>query len=68
MASQAKLIEFQAKTLLETSSGLYRRINPKLGSKMKLDDVNCFGELKNISDLVTDDIRWFNDNMIGENK
>lgn len=68
MASQAKLIEFQSKTLLETSSGLYRRINPKLGSKMKLDDVNCFGELKNISDLVTDDIQWLNDNMIGENK
>ncbi len=68
MASQAKLIEFQAKTLLETSSGAYRRINPKLSSKMKLDDVGCFGELKNISDLVSDDFKWLNENMIGENK
>ncbi|WP_200764028.1 patatin-like phospholipase family protein [Nitrosophilus alvini] len=67
MASQAKLIEFQAKTLLEVSSGAYRRINPKLSSKMKLDDVECFGELKNISDLVADDIKWINENMIGEN-
>ena len=66
MASQAKLIEFQAKTLLEVSSGEYRRINPKLSSKMKLDDVDCFGELKNLSDLVADDIRWINENMIGE--
>ncbi len=66
MASQAKLIEFQTKTLLETSSGRYRRINPKLSSKMKLDDVNCFGELKNISDLVSDDIKWINENMIEE--
>lgn len=68
MASQAKLIEFQAKTLLESSSGVYRRINPKLGSKMKLDDVNCFGELKNISDLVSDDIKWINEHMLGENQ
>lgn len=68
MASQAKLIEFQSKTLLETSSGVYRRINPKLSSKMKLDDTNCFGELKNISDLVADDIKWLNENMIGETK
>ena len=66
MASQAKLIEFQTKTLLEASSGRYRRINPKLSSKMKLDDVNCFGELKNISDLVSDDIKWINENMIEE--
>jgi len=67
MATQAKLIEFQTKTLLETSGGKYRRINPKLSSKMKLDDVNCFGELKNISDLVVDDIKWINENMLGEN-
>ena len=67
MASQAKLIEFQAKTLLEASSGLYRRINPVLSSKMKLDDVDCFGELKNLSDLVADDIKWINENMVGEN-
>ena len=68
MASQAKLIEFQSKTLLESASGKYYRINPKLGSKMKLDDTSCFGELKNISDLVTDDIKWINENMIGEDK
>jgi len=67
MASQAKLIEFQAKTLLEASSGLYRRINPALSFKMKLDDVDCFGELKNLSDLVADDIKWVNENMVGEN-
>ncbi len=66
MSTQSKLAEFQAKTLLEKSSGIYRRINPKLGSKMKLDDVNCFGELKNISDLLTEDIQWLNDNMVGE--
>lgn len=66
MSSQAKLIEFQAKTLLETSSGVYRRINPKLASKMKLDDTDCFGELKNISDLQADDYKWLNENMIGE--
>ncbi len=66
MSSQAKLIEFQAKTLLETSFGVYRRINPKLASKMKLDDTDCFGELKNISDLQADDYKWLNENMIGE--
>jgi len=66
MASQAKLIEFQAKTLLDVASGSYRRINPKLSSKMKLDDVDCFGELKNLSDLVADDIKWINENMTGE--
>lgn len=66
MSSQAKLIEFQAKTLIEASSGVYRRINPKLASKMKLDDTDCFGELKNISDLQADDYKWLNENMIGE--
>ena len=66
MYSQAKVIEFQTKTLLETHSGIYRRINPKLASKMKLDDTDCFGELKNISDLQTDDYKWLNENMIGE--
>ncbi len=66
MSTQSKMAEFQAKTLLELSSGIYKRINPKLGSKMRLDDVDCFGELKNISDLVADDIKWINENMIGE--
>ena len=66
MFSQAKLIEFQTKTLLETYSGTYRRINPMLVSKIKLDDAKCLSELKNISDLQSDDYKWLNENMIGE--
>lgn len=66
MSSQSRLIESQAKTLLEASSGSYRRLNPKLASKMKLDDTDCFGELKNISDLQADDYKWINENMVGE--
>lgn len=65
MASQATLVEFQAKTLLEKTSGSYRRINPQLGSKMKLDDVSSIGKLKNIADLVSEDIDWLNENLIG---
>jgi len=65
MASQATLVEFQAKTLLEKTSGSYRRINPKLGSKMKLDDVSSIGKLKNIADLVSEDIDWLNENLVG---
>jgi len=68
MATQARMAEYQAKTLLETSSGVYKRINPKLSTKMKLDDIGCFGKLKNISDLFDDDIKWINENMIGEDK
>ncbi len=68
MASQAKLVEFQAKTLLEKSSGIYRRLNPKLGAKMKLDDASSVGKLKNIADLVSDDIDWLNSHFIGGEK
>lgn len=65
MASQAKLIEFQAKTLLEKTAGAYRRINPDLGFKMKLDDASSIGKLKNIADLVSEDIDWLNENIVG---
>lgn len=65
MSSQAILVEFQAKTLLEKTSGSYRRINPKLGFKMKLDDASSIGKLKNIADLVSEDIDWLNDNFVG---
>lgn len=68
MASQAKLVEFQAKTLLEKSSGTYRRLNPKLSSKMKLDDVSTVSKLKNIADLVAEDIDWLNTHFIGGKK
>lgn len=68
MSTQSKMAEVQAQTLLDKSLGVYRRINPKLGSKMKLDDIDCFGKLKNISDLLDQDIKWINENMIGENK
>lgn len=65
MASQAKLVEFQAKTLLEKSLGSYRRLNPKLGSKMKLDDASSLGKLNNIADLIAEDIDWLNSNFTG---
>lgn len=65
MASQVTLVEFQAKTLLEKTSGSYRRINPKLGFKMKLDDASSIGKLKNIADLVSEDIDWLNENLVG---
>jgi len=68
MASQATLVEFQAKTLLEKTSGVYRRINPKLGFKMKLDDASSIGKLKNIADLVSEDIDWLNENLVGVSK
>ena len=65
MASQARLVEFQTKTLLDKTSGSYRRINPKLGFKMKLDDASNIGKLKNIADLVSEDIDWLNENLVG---
>lgn len=65
MASQAVLVEFQAKTLLEKTSGSYRRINPKLGFKMKLDDASSIGKLKNIADLISEDIDWLTTHLVG---
>lgn len=65
MASQARLVDFQVKTLLKASSGTYRRINPKLSSKMQLDDINSIGRLKNIADLQSEDYEWLNEHLVG---
>lgn len=66
MSTQSKMAENHARTLLDVSGGSYRRINPKIISNMRLDDADRIQELKNISDLESEDIQWITDNMIGD--
>ncbi len=63
MTSQSKLTEFQVKFLSDTLGIKYKRINPKLGQKIALDEYEKINILKNLGDIYKDDEKWILENL-----
>ena len=63
MTSQSKLAEFQTKFLCDTLEIKYKRINPKLGQKIALDDYKKINILKNLGDIYKEDENWILGNL-----
>jgi len=66
MTSQTKLVEFQTKFLCDTFAVNYKRINPKLGQKIGLDEYQKINMLKNLGDIYKEDEVWILENLKGE--
>ena len=67
MNSQSVLAEFQTKFLMEQYNAKYKRINPSLGIKIQLDEVEKIDKLKNLADLDSDDTKWVLSNLKDSN-
>ena len=63
MTSQSKLAEFQTKFLCNTLEIKYKRINPKLGQKIALDEYKKIDILKNLGDIYKEDEKWILENL-----
>lgn len=63
MTSQSKLTEFQTKFLCDTLGIKYKRINPKLGQKIALDEYQKINILKNLGDIYKEDEEWILENL-----
>jgi len=68
MTSQSKLAEFQTKFLCDTLRIKYKRINPKIGQKVLLDDYKKINVLKNLGDIYKDDEKWILANLKEDKK
>lgn len=65
MNSQSTLAEFQTSFLMERfgCKDKYKRINPSLGVKIQLDDVDKIDLLKNLADLDQGNTTWVLNNL-----
>lgn len=64
MASQSNIAEFQTEFLAKELGIEYKRINPNLGQKIELDNIDKISILKNIGNLIEQDIGWMRKNLI----
>jgi len=63
MNSQSMLAEFQTSFLMNQYNAPYKRINPNLGIKIQLDEVDKIEVLKNLADLNENDTEWVLQNL-----